>query len=1122
MKTSNQEGVITIFLSLIILMMLCIIATTVETTRIRIAKAQVERSLNTAMNSVLAEYDSELMDEYGIMTLDGSYGTNTLNTANMEEKLEYYLQRSLQPSKDLDDGNFIYQLFLKDNDNFIDLNRYNIKSVGVNSLENITDKTEAEVFKNQIVEYMKYRGLWLLAEEFLDKLDLVSKSAKTAEVIQKKAEVEEKAEDVGEDLLSLMTEIDGVKFDKDNKVEIKDGKVIIRDTFAKKFIFSGSEYKSKPTNHNAFSNEIERKMINVPKKVISVNSSLQDLFDNSVEYYKLEKELEKLEDEKSDLEEDEKILEEKITATNEEINMYEGILESKESSDTEIMGAHNAIEGFKKNISGDEEELEVKRKEISNVKKEIQKCESEIENILMIISENTYQEDMAYLVSELDKIKTVNEDALDNLEDIQDSIDEVKKSIDEFDNELDTNQEEMVGNTYNSMKNDLTNLKSEIGIQDNGDVNLDYFGNLIAIKETLSSNCDFLTSDLVKEIEEYSNEDFMKNLDESAKEMVDKENNDNSVSPVDEWIEEITNYFDELESKYSINSLYFDYSEFNIQKQELLEEQTDPRENNEIKNTETMIDNAAPEEVKDLGKEFENAEILPTQKLKNKKKEISIEKASFKDNLGFIDKALDYLVDIGASIVKEVKDLPKELLINEYIMGNFRSSVDHLDGGEELTLSNYKLEDHYLDYEVEYILEGHFNEQNNLKIVSNRIMFIRFAMNLIHIIADPEKRTEAFSLAMLCIGWTPLPFLVYIVQFLIMCAWSYGESFIDLKMLLDGERVAFIKTKEDWVLSINGITQFALDSATKEANKKVNEGINKAVTKANEFIDDLGEGIGEDLKVYANKQITTVFDEAYRLKDEASDYIDQQVDAALDEVINAVSKDIKNPNIDLEIIYNNNGNDLIDEIIQKVNNKRNELLDGTVNEMINIKKEIFDSIEGKISQAKNIVSQKVDSAIDNGIGEVKKELKDTIGSTGNKIGTIATDTIDEYSKKLKDKIDTNVKSSVSETIKTGDSKDESFLGKYNITFSYEDYLRLFLLFVVNDTSKLYRTMDCIQMNKGIERGEDFSLENQIFAFNATVQVEMDYIFFDLGFMPDEAKDLGKTKHIINAKISNSY
>ena len=69
------KGEVTAFLSLIFILLVTFIGGIMESASIQLAKNYRRADANRAMESVFAEYQKELLEEYDIFALDGSYET---------------------------------------------------------------------------------------------------------------------------------------------------------------------------------------------------------------------------------------------------------------------------------------------------------------------------------------------------------------------------------------------------------------------------------------------------------------------------------------------------------------------------------------------------------------------------------------------------------------------------------------------------------------------------------------------------------------------------------------------------------------------------------------------------------------------------------------------------------------------------------------------------------------------------------------------------------------------------------------------------------------------------------------------------------------------------------------
>ena len=141
-----------------------------------------------------------------------------------------------------------------------------------------------------------------------------------------------------------------------------------------------------------------------------------------------------------------------------------------------------------------------------------------------------------------------------------------------------------------------------------------------------------------------------------------------------------------------------------------------------------------------------------------------------------------------------LKEALKKVVFDEYLLEHFPSFVD---GGTRDGLS----------YELEYVLYGDPSDEVNLSTVVNRLMWMREGMNLLFLATSEEKQAAAEELALKLAGWTgpAAEVLVPIVTVAVLAAWAYGESLIDVRTLLSGDRVPILKTEENWNSDLSGL-----------------------------------------------------------------------------------------------------------------------------------------------------------------------------------------------------------------------------------------------------------------------------------------------------------------------------
>lgn len=188
-----------------------------------------------------------------------------------------------------------------------------------------------------------------------------------------------------------------------------------------------------------------------------------------------------------------------------------------------------------------------------------------------------------------------------------------------------------------------------------------------------------------------------------------------------------------------------------------------------------------------------------------------------KENLDIFEGLMD---TINAGVLALVT--PDDMKISNYSIErtDLPSEEIESDDGELDNLFNkglfiYYICDHFgnalkcdnanaLQYGMEYILVGGDSDKDNLTMVCEELFGVRMVLNNLYFVTDTEKMAicdEIAAGASLALG---MPFLEPLIKLLVMEAWIFLESVSDVKVLLSGGCVNFMKTAAEWRTSITG------------------------------------------------------------------------------------------------------------------------------------------------------------------------------------------------------------------------------------------------------------------------------------------------------------------------------
>lgn len=166
---------------------------------------------------------------------------------------------------------------------------------------------------------------------------------------------------------------------------------------------------------------------------------------------------------------------------------------------------------------------------------------------------------------------------------------------------------------------------------------------------------------------------------------------------------------------------------------------------------------------------------------------------------------------VGSVSEKAGTSVANKLLFVQYLSEHFQNTLQ-------------SEAEHPLAYEIEYILGGCSSDQENLKEVVKKILSIRVAINYAYLMTDGTKQAEAEVMALALSGLMTAPGATEIVKQALLFAWSYGESVVDLKELLKGDKVPIAKTSETWQLQLSNVVQLLKGEDVAE-EKTVSEGV---------------------------------------------------------------------------------------------------------------------------------------------------------------------------------------------------------------------------------------------------------------------------------------------------------
>lgn len=453
-------------------------------------------------------------------------------------------------------------------------------------------------------------------------------------------------------------------------------------------------------------------------------------------------------------------------------------------------------------------------------------------------------------------------------------------------------------------------------------------------------------------------------------------------------------------------------------------------------------------------------------------------------------------------------DLRDKLYVSDYILSMFSydtiekefAKKNTKEGAVPQTLTLVPIDaDHNFAYgrEVEYIIFGGSNSSNVAKAYGS-IYGIRFGFNVIYAFMDSSIRDTAFAIATpisaATLGVIPVPLIQAVIIVGIACA----ESAWDLNDIRNGESVPLFKTQETWHCSINGLineakgiagsliqegTSYVIDEGARKLGEVLDmtdEELNKYLeTGASELTGYIGDSYDTLITRHANtaiQKLTTLANNAleeYAL-DPATNMTDY-VSKGLDEWLASEASGVDTSS-DLGYIVKSEAvkiikSQFIAQVIEAIKNAKNDVS----SEISNLGATLMDQI--------NDIRDQIIQKVNNGCDKVKQYKSEMISKLQG--------SMNEGAQNLKDTLNEQIDGIFgSSAVEGSDNTGLSSL----ISFSYSDYLRLFLMIglYTNESGIILRTADVIQANMAKKTGNnDYRLTNSAayVELSATIQVK---------------------------------
>lgn len=204
----KNKGSITVFLSLILFLVLAFVGTMLEGVRLHMIKGYAERSLFMGMDNVLSQYYRPLYEDYHLFFVEKGLQENDEKKV-IENEIKDCMQVAFLPY------NEIMQEGEKKTLKGVHLLESQVSNLKIQSMTRAVD-FNGEIFSNEAIEYMKYKGVEGGAKKVLENLNIFETSQKTTDFLEDTPKIEKDIKSLSQDVLKLIKIVEGISVNKKN------------------------------------------------------------------------------------------------------------------------------------------------------------------------------------------------------------------------------------------------------------------------------------------------------------------------------------------------------------------------------------------------------------------------------------------------------------------------------------------------------------------------------------------------------------------------------------------------------------------------------------------------------------------------------------------------------------------------------------------------------------------------------------------------------------------------------------------------------------------------------------------------------------------------------------------
>lgn len=1156
--TRGIKGSISLFLSMVMLFLVILEGFLIDGSKVLAAKMSMAGAGELALNAGLTYYDQALLDIYGLFACSKTEEELTQN-------LEKHFKKTLGEAVGGADDGYVDQMlgFIKENlknnwdgeeaGNLLNLTVQSFEAKGVEN----SQLSNPYVMKQEILQYMKYRGPASLGYGILDKLFAFKELDKQQETMEKKLDYEEDMSDVQkacekayEVLVKYNDLLDGAM--KPESVE--DVSLSINKNMREAILATWC-YSALCRDYQV-DKRWKKKNGSSEQNVEAARNGCQNLDQMAL---KAQYAKESLAGDFNDHPQGAMMTIQVMIGYHEEQNQYKELYTAwenyKKYYEEEVERLEKAIEEAEEDSEDGEgdggasdliKELEELQEEYAKYEGIYLEAEEKIDACLEIIepAREQLEEDIdSRMKNAAGSIKQLKKDA----KELNDLATESKKKLDNIIKKMDTL--EQTGTAWNnainnlsdgeiktSMKLDHDNKAKELDrrkietLQSKLDNGIAYAGMLTAAIENtkvMNVKVDGL------EWQNYA-KNLKKNLEESSHGNETLANSDlyYAAFDVNYWVENARNssvYDDRLYTMYLINGEGKQVGEnWSMD----LSHYTGNMANISTKEDEFFkyLQKVCPKSEAEKEKKKDAEEAKKTLLEKGKSQSTTAD-----EPVGSLPENITGAGGGGSQSFTETDTNADDSKVKENAKNNSNNSANFISGigqllekgrdklylseyaaemfscyttgkGEDtnpVTLSNYpinKANNVMYKAEMEYIVWGNPNGQDDVNYTLATIFGIRFLLNSLYAFTgDPDIRTTSFSIATAIAGWTG--FGVPLVQSVVILSFALAETSLDIVKLKNGESVPIYKSSSTWCITPKGITKNAIQTAIDTAK-------DAAVDLISEQLDNLTESTKDQFRNTLNDYTTNTIDNVVNA---ATSAVLSPIQERMVGLVNMITPTKENIEAEIDEAIATIENSFAaeeDSVLKTAKQKAVQIFKETgkgqlVNKIVGFQNqtgltngEITDQIKDFFDSIKKDMKQGLLGVVSPLVSELSGTVDEALDAGNEELQKRTSEALDNMASKINGKI---ANSSLPDT----PSGEKGRTGAANaLSMNYKEYVFLFIAVqsIANEEDMLRRIGNLIQANVACSKKEgasDFKITQAYTLLEVNASADLATTFFAL-------------------------